>query len=374
MSVRETPKRPTMADVGRLAGVSAATVSFVLNPGSQQTISAATRARVMQAVNDLDYRPNRAAQALRGIRHGALGVVVDEAATEIYNGQIIAGVQDVARGAGRVVYVMHSGRLSEGLEIAAEELAALRVEALLYIATGTREVTPPLSAGGDTPVVMINCFPPAAPSGESAGRHPAASITRHPSGGRGAVEPTQDAVRCILPDEVSGGAAATRMLVDAGHRHIAYLTGNSDSWATIRRLQGFRAALADAGLDPDGQPVLPGEFYVASGLRLADDLLRLDPRPTGVLCGNDRMALGVYFALLRAGVRIPEDISVVGYDDQEPVVLEIPPPLSTVCLPLYEMGHLAATAVVEGRLAELPAQTLVPCPPVPRASVAAPSR
>lgn len=342
MASAGSTRRPTMADVGRLAGVSATTVSFVLNPDSTESISPATRARVMQAVNDLGYVPNRAAQNLRRKSSGTLGIVVDETALESFAGVTVSGAHDAAWAAGAVVLVTHTGRRPGALAAIAEELVARQVDGLLVVASGTRALDlPPMPRG--TPVVLLNCFSPE-------GAHPA-----------------------ILPDERAGGYAAARQLLDAGHRDIACLTGHSAAWATSLRVEGFRDAAREAGLDPQHATVHEGRYYVDSGQQLTARLLAGEHPPTGLVCGNDRMALGAYLAAASAGMRIPQDLSIVGYDDHEPVIQQVRPAMSTVRLPLYEIGRRGAQALLDGSWAGLPPVTALQCPAVERDSVAAPA-
>jgi LacI family transcriptional regulator len=139
-------------------------------------------------------------------------------------------------------------------------------------------------------------------------------------------------------------------------------------------VRGFRRALLDAGLDPHRQILRHGNFAADSGYGLTRELLAQRHRPTAVLYGNDRMALGAYLALGEAGLRIPEDISVVGYDDQETLASEIQPPLTTVRLPYYEMGWWAAEQIFSGAVESLPARTYTPCRVVVRESVGRPRK
>lgn len=341
MTRQKPAKRPTMADVGRLAGVSATTVSFVLNPNSTQSISAATRARVLQAVNDLDYRPNRSAQGLRGKRTGTIGVVIDETPLEVFAGQTLSGAHDVAWSNSTVLLTTHSNRHPALLQAAAEELADRQVDGLIFVVSGTRALEPPKSTAS-TPSVLVNCF------------------SEH------------SAWPAVLPDEEGGGAVAVQQLISAGHTRIAYLTGHSRAWATLRRLEGHRRAVRAAGLPLEAQIELTGNYYLDSGYELTKQLLARPRRPTGIVCGNDRMALGVYLALAEAGVSIPGEMSVVGYDDHDPQITQLNPPLSTVRLPLYEMGRLGAHLLLNTAPADRPPTTYLHCPAVPRGSVGPP--
>ncbi|MCA0436761.1 MAG: LacI family transcriptional regulator [Austwickia sp.] len=332
-------RRPTMADVGRLAGVSAATVSFVLNPDSDQSISQATRARVLQAVADLGYRPNRAARVLRRGSSGTLGVVVDESAVESPVGQILAGAYDAAAAGQHVLLTMFSGRATEILATCLETLVSHQVTGVLVLCSGTRTIDLP-PAAYDVPALVVNGL-------DATGRLPA-----------------------FVPDDRGGGAAAVATVLAAGHRDIGLLLGRAGVLATRDRLAGAQDAVAGF---PDARlRVHYGNYYLDSGYALARELLDQPDPPTALVCGNDRMALGAYLAAGHLGRRIPDDVSVVGYDDTDPGIELLTPPLSTIRLPLYDMGRAAAAALLAGTAADLPAATALPCPPVPRGSVGPP--
>ena len=330
-----------MSDVGRMAGVSATTVSFVLNENSGQKISAETRQRVLQAVADLGYRPNRMARGLRTRRTATIGFVTDEIAVEPFAGATILGANDVAWASGNLLLVVNTTRETRIVSDAVDELLDRRVDAIIFAVVGTRLVTVP-EAIKSVPTVLLN---------------------GHVSGGL---------LPSVLPDEVEGGRAAAEMLITAGHRRLAYLTGQAALWPTRARLRGFRKALASAGLDPAEAIVRRGNYRADSGYQLARDLVREGRVPTGILCGNDRMAIGAYLALQEAGLRVPDDVSLVGYDDQVDLAADITPALSTIRMPYYQMGRWAAEKVVSKTVGTLPARTYLPCPPVPRRSVAPP--
>lgn len=334
-------RRPTMADVGRLAGVSATTVSFVVNGRQDQSISAATRQRVMDAVATLGYRPNRAALGLRTQRTATIGFISDEIAVEPFAGATILGAQEVAWAQGSMVLVVNTAGDQSILRDVVHELISRSVEAVIFAVVGTRRITVP-DILKEVPAVLLNGFT------------------------------TEGTPPCVLPDEVEGGRRATQMLISRGHRRIAYLTGLKSRWATKARLRGFRQALVEAGLNPDDQVVMHGNYQPDSGYDLTCELLARGGPPTAIMCGNDRMATGAYLALSRAGLRIPEDVSVVGYDDQVKLGEFFRPALSTVRLPYLEMGRWAAHHAISGTIGQLPARTYLPCPPTPRASISGP--
>ena len=338
------PRRPTMADVGRLAGVTATTVSFVLNEDSGQTISDATRRRVLDAVAQLDYRPNKQARGLRTRRAGLIGFVTDEIASDPFAGAAILGAHEVAWSRGSMLMVVNTTRESKILRRVIDELVDQPVDAMIFGVVGTRRLRVPDALKG-VPAVLLNCW---------------AAGDIYPS---------------VLPDEVAGGRDATRMVLEAGHRRIAYLAGPSAAWASRARLRGFREALVGAGVDPASTTVLEGDFRTGSGYELTRKLLDQPAgrRPTAILCGNDRMAVGAYLALAEAGLRIPDDMSVVGYDDQNNLAADVHPALSTIRMPYYQMGRWAAEHLVDGAARDKPSgRTYLPCPPVVRGSVGPP--
>ena len=164
------------------------------------------------------------------------------------------------------------------------------------------------------------------------------------------------------------------MLVDAGHRRIAFLNNIDDIPATQGRLEGYRQVLREAGIEPDDRLVARAETVADGGYRAARALFDLAPRPTAVFCFNDRMAMGVYQAASEVGLRIPEDLSVVGFDNQELIADGLRPGLTTVALPHHEMGVWAVDTLVR-RIQDptaRPEQLELRCPLVPRASVAPP--
>ncbi len=335
-------RRITREDVAQLAGVSKTTVSFVLNETTGQTISAETRQRVLDAVAKLDYRPNRAAQGLRTGRTATIGFLTQDIDFGAFGAATLVGAQQAADGHHYHLLVMNAPGEPLRVEAAINDLIDHPIDALVVAVAGTRRVRLP-AVVTSVPTVLVNCF--------VAG----------------------NALPAVLPDEVKGGRDATQVLLDQGHRQIAYLTGLSREWATVARLKGFREALTGAGVDPRQQRILEGNFHVDSGYALAKQILQGKWRPTALMCGNDRMAIGAYIAILEAGLRVPSDISVMGYDGQESSA-EVHPGLSTVRLPYYEMGHWATQKVLTEDVRLLPPRTYVSCPLVLRGSVAGPAR
>lgn len=333
----------SIKDVARRAGVSATTVSHVLNEVAGKRVSEDTRERVQRAAGELGYVPNGVARSLRLQRSQILALISDELATTPYAGQVILGAQEAASKHGWLMMLVNSGG---DPAVEAAEITALRqrqVDGFLYATMFHREVEVAEPLRG-LPTVLLDArtADPAFPS--------------------------------VVPDEVQGGRTATQALVDAGHTRIAFATNVDDIPATAGRLEGYLAALADAGLAPGPGFVHAEESSTQGGLRAGRALLDLDPRPTAIFCFNDRMAMGVYHAAAERGLRIPHDLSVVGFDNQELIADGLQPGLTTVALPHYEMGAWAVDALV--RRIEAPdtaaEQVRLGCPLVTRGSVAAP--
>jgi LacI family transcriptional regulator len=181
----------------------------------------------------------------------------------------------------------------------------------------------------------------------------------------------------VVPDEVTGGFTATQALLDAGHRRIAFINATEPAPATVGRLRGYREAMAGAHQKPAPEWIVNVRPEQEGGYDAARHLLSLRELPTAVFCYNDRVAMGLYVVLAKAGVRVPDDMSVVGYDNQEVISAHLDPPLTTVQLPHYELGYKGVQKLLSAhrdarRRKHIP--TVLPCPLVPRSSVSEPDR
>ena len=350
-----TRTTPTMWDVARAAGVSQATVSLVVNGARGSRVSDATRERVHDAVKSLGYRPNATAKALREGAAGIIGFIGDQVASSPFAGAIVEGAQERAWEDGQLLMVVNTSGDS-GLEsTAAEQMLSHQVQRFVYASMYNRPVEVP-DALRDREVVVLNALNPS-------GRHPSVS-----------------------PDEVGGGRAATDHLLAAGHRRIAMIdieTIESGLPAAVGRYDGYREALDAAGIPVDPSIVRFGGGGPDEGFQHAMDIFAGarpgDPAtPTAVFCANDRTAWGAYQALTELGLRIPADVSVVGFDNQEELAPFLRPGLTTMDLPFRRMGHHAVDLLLGGHARRSPRArkpapaVLVPCPLVERGSVAPP--
>jgi LacI family transcriptional regulator len=301
------PGRVRISDVASAAGVSIATVSAALNDVESARISAGTRQRVREAAASLGYVPNRLAQGLRVQRSGTIGFIGDTVATTPFAVGMILGALEAARAADRVLLLMNT---EADRDLEARELATLlqhQVDGVLYATMYHRSVEVP-AVLRDTPVVLVDA--------ESA-------------------DPT---VSSAVPDEVAGAMAAVGELLEHGHRRIAFINNPDPTLAATGRLEGYKRALGRAGIGVDPTLIIAAsEVGPKGGYRAARQLLELSARPTGLFCFRDLMAMGAYQAAVEAGLRIPQDLSIVGFDNME-FTAGLHPGLTTVALPHYEMG------------------------------------
>ena len=339
-------QRPLLRDVAARAEVSLTTVSIVLNGRAGTNIPAVTRARVAAAAADLGYRPNAMARSLRRQRSDTIAVISDEIATTPFAGAMLQGAQDAAWASGIVILLVNTGRDRDIEARAIEIMLDRQVDAIVYATMSHRVVAPP-AALHDTQTVLL--------------------------GGR-----TADAsLPSVVPDESGGARSAVQTLIEHGHRRIGWVTTAEPGPATFERLAGYRSMLEEHGIafDPLLVEAGPGGD-THSGVDAAGRLLDRPDRPTALFCFNDRMAMGAYRAIRLRGLRIPDDISVVGFDNMEQIAPWLDPPLTTMQLPHYEMGRWAVEQVLRGPWlegdGEIPPQCSMPCPRIERASVAPP--
>ncbi len=315
-SLSSTPRPVRRAvgitEVARHAGVSPGTVSNVLN--RPERVAEATRLRVEAAIAELDYVRNSSGSSLRSGRNASVGLLVLDVTNPFFT-EVARGVEEEAAGSGLAVVLLNSaedrGRQRRNVRLLAEQRAAGAV---------VMPVDDDLSD-----LLWL-------------GRQGTAWVALD----RGDV--AEDVGCSVSVDNHAGGMAAARHLIGLGHERVTFLTGPFAIEQVRKRHEGLRAAFEEAGLDPDTavrvveQPLLNSE----QGERAVDAVLAGGPRqrPRAVFCANDQLALGVMKGLGRRGLRVPEDMSVVGYDDLDFADL-VHPGLTTVAQPKYELGREA---------------------------------
>jgi len=305
--------RSTIRDVAAAAGVSIATVSRVLN--GRPDVAAGTREAVLQAVRELGFSSNRSARALSGGRTSLIGVTVPLVDIEYFS-RIVAGIADAL--------------FEHDLQIVLAPTLHLRDRAATSLARLTKGST-------DGAVLIL--------PEESNAELAALMQTGYPFVVVDPIEQLDDGVPTVSAANALGGRAATEHLLLLGHRRIGAITGVADWLASTERLSGYRSAFAAAGLLADPSLVVESGWAVEGGEEAASTLLDRHDPPTAIFAFNDNMALGALRAARSRGLRVPEDLSVVGFDDSEQATT-VAPALTTVRQPLAEMGRMAVSLLV----------------------------
>lgn len=341
---RKLTRRATRADVARRARVSVATVSYVINNGPRP-VAKATRERVLRAIRQLDYRPSEVARSLRLQKTRTIGLILPDTANPFY-AALAKGVEDTGFSHGYSVLFCHSDYDAAREQAYAEVMISKQVDGVIYI-----QATP------DTTTVRRLLER----------RIPTVAVDR---------EVPNLEIDCVVADNFEGSKAATEHLLKLGHRRIGCFVRALALSNATERLRGYQAAMAQAGLAAASDLFVSGGHGYEDGRKAMAQLLGVDTRPTAVLAYPDTMAIGAIRAALDAGLRVPEDVSVVGFDDI-PASAFIHPPLTTVSMPKWEMGQRAAEVLltrIQGGDAGRPARRLVlPTTLIVRKSTAPPT-
>jgi LacI family gluconate utilization system Gnt-I transcriptional repressor len=308
---RDERRRKTLRDVAARAGVSAVTVSRALR--RPEMVSKDLRSRIQVAVDELAYIPNQLASALASHRTGRIGVVVPSLTNGVF-GDYLRALHDVLLPEGFQVLVLNSGYLPGKEERAIATMLGQHPEAIVVSGVDqTRRARRMLIEAG-IPVIQT-------------------------------METIDDPIDMVIGlNQEEAGYAATQHLIELGHRHIGQMAVPLDSRAMQRR-EGYRRAIADAGLERL-ETSLDAPSTFAYGAELLEPMLKRWPKMTGLYCGNDNLALGALFAAQRRGLKVPDDLSIVGFNDLEYSEVAYPA-LTTVATPRYDIGALAARILLE---------------------------
>ena len=304
-----------MKDVARHAGVSVSTVSYVLN--NSGPVATSRRARVLDAVRVLNYTPNESARSLKRRSTSAIGLVVPDLANQFF-ALVSEGVERVAAERDVLVVLCAPEATGRPEDHNARLLQSQRLDGVIY-----------LSGAGTTPTVIL----------ELAKSGPVVLVDEQIPGSE---------LPAVVADSRRGAREVARYVLEQGHRRIAVIGGPPVLWTAGQRMAGYREAFAAAGLDPDAVPVFAGDYRQSSGAVLAERA-HSGPereRPTALLCANDLMAFGAIEYCRTAGIRVPDDLSVAGFDDL-PISSLVAPALTTVTQPARDMGYAAGLLLFE---------------------------
>ncbi|MFZ7088889.1 LacI family DNA-binding transcriptional regulator [Curtobacterium sp. RRHDQ10] len=326
--------RITISDVARAAGVSVPTVSKVIN--GRDGVATATSKRVLGVIETLGYESSLVARSLRRSRTDVIGILVTE--FEPFSTELLKGISSAATGTGYEL-LAYAGLVVGETRTGWERRSLSRLAGTLI--DGAIVVTP-TTLMASTPIPVVSIDPHTGPEGHAA----------------------------IDSDNVGGARAATEHLIALGHRRIAHIRGRRDLASAELREVGYRQALAAAGIPFDPDLVRVGDYQTAATADAARELLGMPDRPTAVFAANDSSALGVLEVARVLGLRVPEDLSVVGFDDVPSAASSVPP-LTTVAQPLHDLGAQAfgmLLGLLQG--GEVPGHVQLPTTLVVRASTA----
>lgn len=303
----------TIYEVSELAGVSLATVSRVMNDSSKVTLK--TRQKVLSAIAELDYRPNSMAQSLASKRSNSVGILIPELHGPFF-GVMLSSVEKELRNAGKRV-IITAGHSDEDKERdCIDFLLGSSCDALiLHVYSVPKDYLIELNKG-PVPIILLNSYVPE----------------------------LED--NCIYLDNEHGGYIATKTLLERGHEKLAYISGPHWKSDSFKRLSGHKRALQEYGLGVDEQLIVEGNFEELSGREAMTHLLSLGIPFTGVVCANDEMAAGAMDTLRKQGVAVPNDISVIGFDNVN-FTHYLNPKLSSIGCRISEMGQMAARCALK---------------------------
>lgn len=308
------PRTPvTLKDVARRARVSVSTAARAL--GGYGYVSPATRERVLRAARALDYHPNAVARSMIKGRTHTIGVVVSDSSNPFF-AAVVRGIEDVALPHGYGILLCNADEDPAKEAMYVDMLRQKRVDGVI--------VSPSDSSSGALPRLLASGVP-------------VVQVDRRAPG---------LAADAVVTDNRAGVRAAVEHLSSLGHRHIGLIGGPARLYTGRERTEAFRDALRQLGLPVVEDWLLEGTFKVDSGYELAGRLLRSSPRPTAVFVANNLMTIGALLRFKEAGVRIPEEVAVVGFDDMDWAPI-LTPPLTAVAQPTFELGRAAATLLLE---------------------------
>lgn len=301
----------TIFDVARQAGVSIGTVSRVLN--NRNRVHPDTRERVLRAIRDLDYRPNALARGLASQQTNSLGLVIPQVNDPFFF-PIVRGVEDAASAAGYNLLIASQPQ-QPGEHSYFRLFHRGHVDAMVLVAIDVRPEEVKAIVDRGVPIVLVQ---------QDIGRN----------------------IPAFLVDNYYGARALVEHLLGHGYRRLGYIAGTDYTPDNRERLRGMREVLAEHGLSLPATSIAHGNYLRGSGFRAMQELLALSPRPEAVFAASDQMAADAIMAAQAAGLVVPGDIAVVGFDDA-PVASYIYPPLTTVSQPVYDLGWQAARMALE---------------------------
>ncbi|WP_218131871.1 LacI family DNA-binding transcriptional regulator [Thalassobacillus cyri] len=308
-------KTVTIKDVARKANVSISTVSRVLNNSGYT--SASVKEKVNKAVDELKFQKNMVATAMIKKQTSTFGLIIPDI-KNIFYGELTRAIEDKAHQHGFNVILCNTDNNLEKEKEYLNFLLRKGIDGIIFSTPeiNDRNIREVMKSRPDLPMVILGSKVQNVRLDE------------------------------VLVDNVDGGYTATEHLIDLGHERIGYIGGQPDSYATVERLKGFKAAMEERALPLDKNHIKLDEFKIHSGYEKGKEILAENDRPTAIFAGNDAIAVGVYKAARELGIRIPEDLSVIGFDDSQFAEI-VDPGLTTIRTPIAEMGEKTVELAVQ---------------------------
>lgn len=305
----------TLKDIADKSKVSIATVSRVLGNSPNFHVNPDTKKRIFHAAKELNYRPNTVARSLRIRKTFTLGLFIPYLGNPVFP-EIVKGVEDAAAEKGYTIFISHLRPQTTKKKSYINWIRENRVDGLIMATALIDDVIINDLIQNNCPFVLVNRL--------------ATNVNNY-----------------VVLDDVAGAKMAVNHLIHLGHRRIAHIAGPLMFDTSVRRLQGYRKALADSGISYDGQLVEETDWMNwTDGRKTMSRILSCDSRPTAVFAGNMMSAIGAMASIREAGIKIPDDISIICLHDA-PLAEIMEPPLSVVKMPLYEMGRHAAQWIIQ---------------------------
>lgn len=304
----------TIKDVAKLASVSTTTVSHVIN--KTRFVAEATQKRVWEAVEELNYAPSAVARSLKCNTTRTIGMLVTQSFNPFF-AEVMHGVENYCYKQGYTLFMCNTEGDLDKQKHYLRMLSEKRVDGLLVMCSDLNEqLLTLLEKNTELPMVIMDWGPDS---------------------------PHTDK---IIDNSEKGGYLATKHLIENGHTQIACITGQADKTTCKERVHGFQRAHEEANLSVKSEWILEGDFECASASKAVDKLLAMEVRPTALFCFNDIMALAAISRIKQSGLRVPEDISVIGYDNIE-LSAYFSPPLTTIHQPKRRVGKTAVEILLE---------------------------
>ena len=304
---------PTIKDVAQQAGVSPTTVSYVLT--GSRFVRPATRARIVRAIEELNYQPNHVARSLRAKRTLTVGMIVSDISNPFY-ADIVRGVEDVLSDRHYSLILCNTDEAPERERVTLQLLVGKKIDGLIIVTTGANVEALAAASQSGLPIVLVD--------------------RRLPG----------DWLDTVLVDDRQGAEMAVRHLLGLGHRRIGAIIGRAGISTTDSRRLGYEVALTDFGVAVDPDLIRNGQSTVDGGGAAALALLDLRPRPTAVFAANNLMTLGLFRTIKEYGLRCPEDVAVVGFDDMV-WLAAFAPGVTTIAQPNYDLGKRSAELLMD---------------------------